>query len=181
MDLRETLAKPVTDYMATTFAKVPPGASVTEAARAMKELGATEAVVFEQEEVEGMVTERDILYKVVAVGLDPRQVKVMDVMNSPVETIGTGATVGDAIAKMSSLGMRRLGVESEGKFVGLVTQKNLASDKPATSAPLPELADPRSLQCPYCGARAKDVKDLSKHIDQAHVGLGLLEGDRTKW
>ncbi len=35
--------------------------------------------------------------------------------------------------------------------------------------------------CPYCGATMKDQKELSKHIDQVHLGLGLLEGDKSKW
>lgn len=181
MDLRETLEKPVSDYMATSFAKVARGDSVTEAAQSMKKSGVTEAVVLEDEAVTGIVTERDILYKVVAAGLNPRRVRASEIMSSPVETIGTKATVGDAIAKMSSLGVRRLGVMSDGKFVGLLTQKNLASGTLATNAPLPELADPKRLHCPYCGAEAKDVRDLSTHIDQAHIGLGLLEGNLTKW
>jgi signal-transduction protein with cAMP-binding, CBS, and nucleotidyltransferase domain len=157
------------------------GETVKDAAGAMREAHVTEAVVMGSAGVTGIVTERDIIYKVVAAGLDPHTVKVREIMSSPVEVIENTAHAGDAIAKMSRLGIRRLGVCKNGKFMGLVTQMNLASGKLTTTAPLPELAKPGGLVCPYCGASAKDVRDLSKHIDHAHLGLGLLEGDVSKW
>ncbi|MEM0444813.1 MAG: hypothetical protein QXW60_03575 [Nitrososphaerota archaeon] len=36
-------------------------------------------------------------------------------------------------------------------------------------------------KCPYCNALFETPRDLSKHINQAHIGKGLLEGDRSKW
>ena len=181
MDLQKSLREPVSSHMLASYVSARPDATVTSAAKAMKEAGSTEAVVVDAGQPVGILTERDILYKVVAEGLDPSQVSVGKVMSAPIQTIDSSARVGDAIAKMSSLGVRRLGVTRDGKLVGLVTQKNLATGEVGQSVLLPELAEPGVVACPYCGARFPDSKELSKHIDRAHIGLGLLEGNLGNW
>ncbi len=181
MNLRDSLDKPVSEYASTDFVKVSINDTAVSAAAAMKRAGATEAVVMEDGGLVGIVTERDILYKVVAEGLDPSTTRLGAIMSTPVETVGSSTKVADVVARMAKLGVRRLGVTEKGKFVGLVTQKNLAAGRLGQNVPLPELAEPGALTCPYCGASAKGSKDLSKHIDQVHLGLGLLEGNLTKW
>ncbi|MGD0318445.1 MAG: CBS domain-containing protein [Nitrososphaerales archaeon] len=181
MDLRKSLDRPVSDYMMTSFVRVSFDDQVTDAARVMQKAGATEAVVVRGDDPIGIVTERDILYKVVAAGLDPSATKVRDVMNAPVATVDSAAKVVDAIAKMSKLGVRRLGVTRKGKLIGLVTQKAMVSGGLEQHVALPELASPNVLACPYCGETVGDRDELSRHIDHAHLGLGLLEGDLSKW
>ena len=181
MEVKEALGRSVKEYTLTDYARVSIEQSVADAAKAMRAAGTTEAVVFEGSGLVGMVTERDILYKVVAAGLDPTDTRIGAVMSAPVETIEESSKVGEAIAKMTRAGVSRLGVMKGGKFVGIVTQVSLASGRIKGRVPLPELAEPGSLRCPYCGAAEKDSRELSKHIDQDHLGLGLLEGDRSKW
>jgi signal-transduction protein with cAMP-binding, CBS, and nucleotidyltransferase domain len=167
--------------MSTGFARVSFDDSVADAARLMQNVAATEAVVMRDDGPIGIVTERDILYKVVAAGLAPSAIKVRGVMSAPVATVDSSAKVGDAIAKMSKLGIRRLGVTRRGKLIGLVTQKAMVSGGLEQQVALPELASPNALACPYCGATMGDRNELSRHIDYAHLGLGLLEGDLSKW
>jgi len=168
--------------MSTSFARVAVTDSVAEAARAMQRAGATEAMVVSGSEPQGMVTERDILYKVVAAGSNPSLVKVGAIMSSPVQTIDAASSVGDAIAKMSKFGIRRLGLTRDGKIVGIVTQKAMVTGRVGQNVPLPELAHPELFSCPYCNAVSKSREELSKHIDRVHMGgLGLLEGDASKW
>lgn len=181
MDLKDSLNEPVSAYASQSYSQVTASDSVAEAAKAMKKAGATEAIVVEEGKPIGIVTERDILYKVVAAGTDPSSVKVREVMTSPVETVDEGSKVADAIAKMSRLGVRRLGVTKGGKLVGMITQKAVVTSDLKKSVPLPELASPHQFACPYCGAAMKTKEELSKHIDQVHLGLGLLEGDASKW
>jgi hypothetical protein len=106
---------------------------------------------------------------------------VRDVISAPVATVDSAAKVADAIAKMSKLGVRRLGVTRKGKLVGLVTQKAMVSGGLEQHVALPELASPNLLACPYCGEIVGDRDELSRHIDRVHLGLGLLEGDLSKW
>ena len=181
MGLRESLEEPVSSYMSKEYARVEEGDSVHLAAVAMQKAGTTEAIVMKGRVPLGIITERDILYKVVAPGLAPQQVKSKEVMSSPLETIDESAKVAEAIAKMSKLGVRRLVVTRKGELVGLVTQKAVVSGARGQQFVLPELAKPGGIACPYCVAVLKTQQELSKHIDQVHLGLGLLEGDRTKW
>jgi signal-transduction protein with cAMP-binding, CBS, and nucleotidyltransferase domain len=181
MDLRKSLDQPVSDYMSTGFVRVSFDDPVTDAARVMQKAGATEAVVMRDDDPIGIVTERDILYKVVAAGLAPSAIKVREVMSAPVATVDSASKVVDAVAKMSKLGVRRLGVTRKGKLVGLVTQKAMVSGGLEQHVVLPELASPKVLVCPYCGETMDDRNELSRHIDHTHLGLGLLEGALSKW
>jgi CBS domain-containing protein len=182
MSLRDSLNQSVSVYMSTFFAQVSATDSVAEAARTMQKANATEAVVVTGSAPQGMVTERDILYKVVAAGSNPSIVKVRDIMSSPVYTVDEASSVGEAIAKMSKLGIRRLGVTRNGKLVGIITQKAMITGKANQNIPLPELAHPEGFACPYCNAIMKSREELSKHIDRDHMGgLGLLQGDTSKW
>jgi CBS domain-containing protein len=182
VSLRDSLNQPVSAYMSSFFAQVSATDSVAEAARTMQKADATEAVVVSGSVPQGMITERDILYKVVATGSNPSVVKVRDVMSSPVYVVDEASSVGEAIAKMSKLGIRRLGVTKNGKLVGIITQKAMITGKANQNIPLPELAHPERFACPYCNAVMKSREELSKHIDRDHMGgLGLLQGDSSKW
>jgi signal-transduction protein with cAMP-binding, CBS, and nucleotidyltransferase domain len=181
VSLRESLDDPVSKYTSVSFAQVSASDSVTQAARTMQKAGATEAIVVKDSVPEGIVTERDILYKVVAAGQESSSVRVMDIMSTPVQTIDEGSKVGEAIVRMSKLGIRRLGVTKNGKIVGMITQKAMVTGKVERSIPLPELAPPSSFTCPYCNQTLKTREELSKHIDNTHVGLGLLQGNLSKW
>lgn len=182
MSLRDSLSQPVSDYMSSSFAQVSATDTVAEAARMMQKADTTEAVVVTGPILQGIVTERDVLYKVVAAGLNPSMIKVRDIMSSPAHTIDEAASVGEAITKMSEFGIRRLGVTRGGKLVGIITQKALITGKADQNIPLPELVHPERLTCPYCNAVMKSKEELSRHIDRDHIGgLGLLQGDSSKW
>lgn len=181
MGLKESLDERVSAFMTADFVRVSQKTSIADAARAMMRSQAVEAVVTRNSEPIGIITERDVVYKVVAAGKDPAKVTAEDAMSSPVLTIDERAKVGDAIAKMSKDGVRRLGVTKMGKLVGLVTQKSIVSAKSADQVVLPELLKPGRVTCPYCDAVMEDTKELSKHIDGVHLGRGLLQGDVTKW
>ncbi len=179
MDLRKSLDEPVSSYLSKEFVKISMTDSIVAVAGAMQRAGAGEAVVFQNNEPIGIVTERDILFKVVAAGKDPSRTQVSEVMSSPVESVEETARVGDAIAKMSRLGVRRLIVTRGKTVVGMVTQKRIVSGQ--QNLELPELVTPKGVACPYCGAMLKDAEELSKHMDQLHIGEGLLGGDTRKW
>jgi CBS domain-containing protein len=182
VSLLDSLNQAVSAYMSSFFARVSAAESVAEAARTMRKANATEAVVVTGSVPQGIITERDILYKVVAAGSNPSVVKVRDIMSSPVYVVDEDSSVGEAIAKMSKLGVRRLGVTKNGKLVGIITQKAMIAGKADQNIPLPELAHPTRFTCPYCNAVMKSRDELSKHIDRDHMGgLGLLEGDTSKW
>ncbi|MDV3244531.1 MAG: CBS domain-containing protein [Nitrososphaerales archaeon] len=179
MDIRKSLDEPLSSYLSKEFVKISMTDSIVAVAGAMQRAGAGEAVVFQNSEPIGIITERDILFKVVAAGKDPSRTQASEVMSSPVESVEEKAKVADAIAKMSRLGVRRLIVTRGKTVVGMVTQKRIVSGQ--QNLELPELVTPKGVACPYCGAMLKDAEELSKHMDQLHIGEGLLGGDTRKW
>jgi CBS domain-containing protein len=178
MKLEEKLSEKVSGYV-SDFVSVQSGTSISEAAKVMAEKNVTEILVMKGEEPIGIITERDFLFRVLASGVLP-STPVDRIMSAPIETIDENSTVEEAISKMVKLGIRRLAVVRNGKIVGIITQKAILSGR-AGKIPLPELHKPGVLICPYCGSQMESNEVLSKHIDQVHIGKGLLQGNVTKW
>ncbi|TMQ01254.1 MAG: CBS domain-containing protein [Thaumarchaeota archaeon] len=72
MDLKQALDEPVTKYMSKNVLYLPEASTVVEAAQSMQKNGIAAAIVTKNGKPVGIVTERDILYKVVAGGMDAR-------------------------------------------------------------------------------------------------------------
>src|SRR3989454_9197472 len=180
MDLKQALGEPVTKYMSKNVLYLPEASTVVEAARSMQKNGIAAAIVTKNGKPVGIVTERDILYKVVAGGMDPRKAKVSEIMSSPIQTIEDDSKAGEALAKMTRLEIRRLAVMHEGKIVGLVVQKGIVAVSLKEEGPLPELVSPNEIRCPYCDQVLENAGALSNEIERLHIGAGVLEGDPRK-
>lgn len=79
----------------------------------------------EDETLVGIVTERDITFKVVPKGLDPKKTLVSKIMTKEVETISPKKTTVDAIHVMRSKGFRHLPVIEKKKIVGILSMRDL--------------------------------------------------------
>ncbi|ASJ11096.1 inosine-5-monophosphate dehydrogenase [Thermococcus sp. P6] len=102
-----------------------PGDTVHRVARILSKNKVGSAVVVKGDEVVGIITDRDILDKVVARERDPKKVKVEDVMTGDPVTIEDDYDVQDAIERMTEKGIRRLLVTRLGKPIGFVTAADL--------------------------------------------------------
>ncbi|HYB92725.1 MAG TPA: CBS domain-containing protein [archaeon] len=71
----------------------------------------------------GIVTDRDIVMRIVAKNILPSQLKSKDVMSTPVNIVGPDMDVGEAVKMMNERRIRRLLVMNEGKIVGLITDR----------------------------------------------------------
>lgn len=75
----------------------------------------------------GVVTDRDIVVKVLAAGQDPSSVKVSDIADQPeVVTVGADDSVEEAIQTMKDNVVRRLPVIDDRDLVGMVSQADIA-------------------------------------------------------
>jgi len=118
---------------------IPPDAPVTEAAELMGELDVGALPVGTAEDLDGVVTDRDILYRVVAKGLAPGQVAVRDVASRPVIGCGAEDTLQSAMDLMAAHHIRRLAVrDAGGRVVGWITMADLARHLLVESGPLQE-------------------------------------------
>lgn len=79
----------------------------------------------------GIITERDIVQRVAARNVLPSELKVVQTMSKPVESIGPNATVNDAAKLMNRKRIRRLAVIDDGKLVGILTMKDILQVTPA--------------------------------------------------
>lgn len=85
--------------------------------------------------LQGMVTDRDVVVKVVAAGKDPKKTKVTDLTDQPeVVTIGADDSLEEACETMKRANVRRLPVIDGHKLVGMVSQADLARNPPADRA-----------------------------------------------
>jgi len=70
----------------------------------------------------GVVTERDIIRRVIAKGRDVEKVKLGEIMSSPLITVSPDEPIGRAMELMARNEIRRIYVVEEGKIIGRVTQ-----------------------------------------------------------
>jgi CBS domain-containing protein len=78
----------------------------------------------------GIITERDLVQRVLAKNLVPDAITAKSIMTSPLVTISSEATVTDAAKQMNSLNIRRLGVMYKGSLRGIVTSKDVLGVMP---------------------------------------------------
>ncbi len=84
------------------------------------------SVLVEVSEGFGMLSERDIVVKVIVEGKDPKTVKAKDVMSYPVVTIDAGADLYKVSSLFTSYDFRRLPVMEKGKVIGVLTTRDVA-------------------------------------------------------
>lgn len=114
------------DIVEKDFLSLPPTASVLEAARAMaqRHLGFTIVASPEGTPV-GIVTEWDVLSKVVAQGKDPSRVLMADIMTSDLVSVGPNEGIDRVAELMAEEGMRRLLVVKDSKILGVIRAKTI--------------------------------------------------------
>ena len=129
----------VTDVMTRDVEMVRGDATIDAAAQVMAELGIGCVPVGERDKLEGILTDRDVIIRVVAVGGDPKAVRVAEVMSSNVFTCREDDSVQRVAELMGEHQIRRMPVLSDkGALVGLVSLSDLATEaasRPARAAP----------------------------------------------
>ena len=81
------------------------------------------SVIGTPDDPQGIVTEWDIITKIVAEGKDPRQITMGEIMTKELVSIEAGAPLSAVAQVMSEKGVRRLQVRDGNKVVGYITSK----------------------------------------------------------
>ena len=103
--------------------------TVADAAKKLKELGVgSMPICGEDDRLKGMITDRDIVVKVIAEGRDPSSVKVGELGEGKPVTIGADDSVSEAIKTMTEHQIRRLPVIDGHELVGIVSQADIAKN-----------------------------------------------------
>jgi len=122
----------VKDIMSTPVRTVKETEKVSEAAKKMDrhEIGGI-IVVNRKGKPVGIITERDIVKRVVAKNILPSKVKAASIMSKPLATISPNKEISEAAKTMRRLKIRRLGVMEGTKLVGVITSKDIVDITPA--------------------------------------------------
>lgn len=115
------------DIMTASPGVIDANSSVAEAAQQLAKLdvGALPICV-EGNQLRGMITDRDIVVKVIAEGQDPSQVKAGDLGHGKPVTIGADDSVHEILETMAEHKVRRLPVIDGHEMVGIVSQADVA-------------------------------------------------------
>jgi CBS domain-containing protein len=101
-----------------------PQTSVGEAARMMKENKVGAVLVVEDGRLVGIFTERDAVYRVMALGGEPAEITLDEVMTRDPKTVEPDETFGYALLLMHEHGFRHAPVVEDGLPVGVVSARN---------------------------------------------------------
>ena len=99
--------------------------TVSEAARLMKKMNVGAVMVVEKEKLIGIVTERDLVFRVLAESRDPKTTRLADVMTAKPQTIDPDRPFGHALHLMYESGFRHVPVVEHGRPVGMVSARDV--------------------------------------------------------
>ena len=119
----------IRDVMTSSVDWVTPGTSVVEIAQLMKKNDIGSVPVCEGNKLTGIITDRDIVLKVIAVGEDVNSISAKSIMNTNVITATADQDVHEAADLMSKYQIRRLPVIEQGRLVGILALGDLAIEK----------------------------------------------------
>ena len=112
------------------LAALPGTATVREAARLMAARNIGSVLVTARDgRLEGILTERDILCRIVAPGRDPDGTRLQEVMTKNPDTIGPDEPAIEALRRMRDGGYRHLPVVDGGRLVGIVSRRDFWGDE----------------------------------------------------
>jgi CBS domain-containing protein len=119
----------VRDLMVSSVVTIEPGTSIVDAARLMIQEEKGPLPVVEGDSPVAMVTDRDIIARVVAEGRDPNSVRVEDIATRELITIGPDQDVEEARQLMDQHELDRILVVEGERLVGIISEADIRSDE----------------------------------------------------
>jgi CBS domain-containing protein len=132
----------VRDVMSKDTRVVRLDTSVKEVVATMNKFDIGSIIVVQGDRPVGIITERDIMRRLVEPCLAPETLNARQVMTSPLLTINETASIEEAAKLMARKGVKRLPVMNNGKLVGIITYTDIVSKVPTLLSILEELVRP---------------------------------------
>lgn len=132
----------VRDVMSKDVRVVRPDTTVREVVATMNKFDIGSIIVVQGDRPVGIITERDILRRLVEPCLAPETLTARQVMTSPVQTINENASIEEAAKLMAKKHVKRLPVMNDGKLVGIITFTDIVAKVPTMLTILEELLRP---------------------------------------
>jgi CBS domain-containing protein len=131
---RRTAMESVRDLMTRDLVCCSPFDSVIDAAQLMRDNGIGDVLVVEDEQLVGIVTDRDIVIRGIASGEDVASLVLSDVCSDDPVAVDVDTDVDEAITMMREQAIRRLPVTDNGRPIGIVSLGDVAIDRDRKSA-----------------------------------------------
>jgi CBS domain-containing protein len=129
------MGKNVQEVMTSNPSTVEASTPIVEAAEIMKREDIGSVPVVEDGRLTGILTDRDIVLRVVAEGRDARTITCGDIASRQIATIDPGQSLDEAARLMAEYQVRRLPVtEEDGRLVGIVAQADVVRAEKASKA-----------------------------------------------
>ena len=132
----------VRDIMSKDVKVVRPDSSVKEVVATMNKFDIGSILVVQGKRPVGIITERDILRRIVQPCLAPETLNARQVMTSPLLTINETASIDEAAKLMAREKVKKLPVMDKQKLVGIVTLTDIVTKVPTMLSILEELVRP---------------------------------------
>jgi len=128
------MAQKIKDIMTGSPITLTADQPVSDAATAMKEHGIGDVIVMTDGKMCGVVTDRDIVVRVIAQGREPQSTKLREVCSRDVQSVRPDDDVDRAIQIVRERAVRRVPVVDDGKPVGILSIGDLAIERDQKSA-----------------------------------------------
>ncbi|MFD8262752.1 CBS domain-containing protein [Streptomyces griseoluteus] len=128
------MAQHVRDIMTSELVTVEPQASVASVARLMRDEDVGTVLVTEDGQLKCLVSDRDLVVRAFAEGVDPDRTTVIQAASEDLVTIGPDDSVDHAVEVMREHAVRRLPVVEGDEAVGIIALGDLAIERDETSA-----------------------------------------------
>ena len=145
----------VEDVMVKEVITIDETSTIKEAADVMNKFEIGCLIAVKKGKAMGIVTERDLLKRVVAEGKDATKVKVKDIMTSPLVVAEPNMDLGEAVKLMFQMKIKKLPVVDGKRLVSLISLTDIARFQPQMIAILKQLA-----------ARQAAPKSMKKVVDR---------------
>jgi CBS domain-containing protein len=118
------MMRQIKDLMAADVLSIPPDTTIQATAQLMSERRLSSVLIMEGDDLQGIVTDRDIRSRAVALGIDYNS-SVADIMTPDPQTISPDATLFDATLFMTRSNFHHVPVVKDEKVVGILTASDL--------------------------------------------------------
>ena len=123
----------VSEIMTTDMVTLNPSENCVEASKRMRDYNIGDVLVQQEENLIGILTDRDIAIRCVSENLNPNEIQVGEILTADPIEVNPSTDVGEAAQIMADNKIRRLPVTEEGQLVGIVSLGDLAVDAPEES------------------------------------------------
>jgi len=130
----------VRDFMSKNVKTVRTDATVKEVVRKMNKFRIGSIIVMGGKRPVGIITERDILERIVEPCMEPTAIKAKEIMSSPIISTSPEVSIEDAARLMAAKKIKKLAVTENAKLVGIVTSMDLMKASPRLLSLIEELS-----------------------------------------